>query len=85
MGLQFLWIEANLLGFFLADVRNSSGKFDGMKEEFAINPTPIASQSTLNVGDHEELMTLLQIRLIASRIDQKMKNKAENTSILKWI
>ena len=50
MGLQFSWIEANLLGFFLVDVRNSRGKFDEIKEKFVINPAPIASQSSLNVG-----------------------------------
>ena len=50
MGLQFPWIEANLLGFFLVDVRNSRGKFEDIKEKFAINPAPIASQSSLNVG-----------------------------------
>ena len=36
-------------------------------------------------GDHEELKILLQIRLIASRINQKLKNKGENTSVLKRI
>ena len=41
MGLQFTWIEANLLDFFLADVRNLRGKFDKIKDEFAINPAPI--------------------------------------------
>ena len=50
MGLQFSWIEANLLGFFLADVRNLREKFDEIKEKFAINPAPIASQSSLNAG-----------------------------------
>ena len=50
MGLQFLWIEANLLRFFLVEVRNSRGKFDEIKEEFVINPAPIASQSSLNAG-----------------------------------
>ena len=30
------------------DVRNSRGKFDEIKEEFAINPAPIALQSSLN-------------------------------------
>ena len=50
MGLQFPWIEANLLGFFLVDVRNSRGKFDEIKEKFVINPAPIASQSSLNAG-----------------------------------
>ena len=32
------------------NVRNSRGKFDEIKEEFAINLDPIASQSSLNVG-----------------------------------
>ena len=40
----------NLLRFFLVDVRNSRGKFDEIKEEFGINPAPIASQSSLNEG-----------------------------------
>ena len=31
------------------DVRNSRGKFDEIKGEFAINPTPIVLQSSLNV------------------------------------
>ena len=40
----------NLLGFFLADVENSRGKFDEIEEEFAINPAPIALQLCLNAG-----------------------------------
>ena len=32
------------------DVRNSGGKFDEIKEKFVINPTPIASQSSLYAG-----------------------------------
>ena len=32
------------------NVRNSRGKFDEIKEEFVINPAPIASQSSLNAG-----------------------------------
>ena len=54
----------NLLGFFLVDVRHSRGKFDEIKEEFAINPTPIASQLSLNVGNHDELEIFLEIFLI---------------------
>ena len=50
MGLQFMRIEANLLDFFLADVRRSRGKFDEIKWKFAINPAPISSQSSLNAG-----------------------------------
>ena len=65
----------NLLGFFLGDVRNLRGKFDEIKEKFAINPAPIASQSSLNAGDHDELEIFLEIRLIPSRIDQKLREK----------
>ena len=32
------------------DVRNSREKFDEIKVEFAIRPTPIALQSSLNAG-----------------------------------
>ena len=32
MGLQFSWIEANLLRFFLVDIQNSRGKFDEIKK-----------------------------------------------------
>ena len=32
------------------DFRNSRGKFDEIKEEFVINPTPIPSESSLNAG-----------------------------------
>ena len=77
MGLQFLWIEANLLDFFLADVRNLRGKFDEIKEEFAINHAPIALQLSLNAGDHEKLKIFLQTRSIASRINQMLRNKEE--------
>ena len=36
-------------------------------------------------GDHEELKTFLEIRLIPSRIDQKFKNKGEIHHVLKRI
>ena len=75
MGLLFTWIEANLLDFFLVDIRNSRGKFDEIKGKFAINPAPIALQLSLNAGVHKELKILLQIRLITSRINQKLKRK----------
>ena len=32
------------------DVQNSRGKFDEIKGEFAIDPSPIALQSSLNAG-----------------------------------
>ena len=32
------------------NVGNSRGKFDEIKEEFAINPAPMSSQSSLNAG-----------------------------------
>ena len=73
----------NLLGFFLANVRNSRGKFDEIKEKFAINLAPIASQSSLNTGDHDELEIFFKICLIPSRIDQKLKNKGEKYMLLK--
>ena len=48
------------------DVRNSREKFDEMKEKFAINPAPIASQLSLNAGgNHDELEIFLEIRLIS--------------------
>ena len=73
----------NLLGFLLADVRNLRGKFDEIKEKFAINPAPIALQSSLNAGDHEELEIFLKILLIPSRIDQKLRRKKGITLVLK--
>ena len=50
MRLQFSWIEVNLLGFFLVDVRNSREKFNEIKKKFAMNLALIASQSSLNTG-----------------------------------
>ena len=73
--LQFARIGVNLLGSFLTDFRNSRGKFDEIKEEFVINPAPIASELSLNAGDHDELKIFLKIRLIPSRIDQKLRTK----------
>ena len=32
------------------DLRNSTGKFDEIKEKFVINLAPIALQSSLNAG-----------------------------------
>ena len=85
MAHQFTRTKANLLDFFLADVRNSRGKFDEMKEEFVINTTPIASQLSLNSEDHEEHKILLQILLIASRINQNFKKKRGIHHLLKDI
>ena len=72
-----------MLGSFLTDFRNSRGKFDEIKEEFAINLAPIPSESSLNAGDHDELKIFLEIRLIPSRIDQKFKNKRGEYMLLK--
>ena len=77
MGLQFMRIEANLIDFFLADVRRLRGKFDEIKWKFAINPAPIASQSSLNTGDHEELKIFLSNHLIPPRFNQELKEKRE--------
>ena len=65
------------------DVRNSRRKFDEIKEKFVINPAPIASQLSLNAGDHDELEIFLEIRLISSRINQKLKNKGRIHGFLK--
>ena len=65
------------------DVRNLRGKFDEIKEKFVINPAPIASQSSLNKGDRDELEIFLKIGLIPSRIDQKLKNKGRIHCFLK--
>ena len=66
------------------DVRNSKGKFDEIKEKFVINPAPIASQSSLNVGEFKgKLEIFLEICLIPSRIDQKLKNKGRIHGFLK--
>ena len=44
-------IGVNLLGSFPTDFRNSRGKFDEIKEEFAINPASIPSELSLNAGE----------------------------------
>ena len=66
--LQFAWIEGNLLRFFLADVRNSRGKFDEIKGKFVINPPPIGI-------DHDELKIFLEIRLIHFTNRSKVKDQ----------
>ena len=85
MGLQFSWIEANLLGFFLVDVRNSRGKFDEIKEEFAINPAPIASQSSLNARGSRWTRDLPKIRLIYFTNWSKVEEQEEEHRFLKRI
>ena len=65
------------------DVRNSRGKFDEIKEEFAINRAPIASQLSLNVGDHNELEIFLEIRLFHFRNRSKVEKRRENTWLFK--
>ena len=65
------------------DVRNSRGKFDEIKGKFVINPALIASQSSLNAGEHDELEIFLETRLISSRVDQKLKNKEGKYMLLK--
>ena len=65
-----------MLGSFLTDFRNSRGKFDEIKDEFVINPAPIPL-------DHDELKIFLEIRLIPSRIDQKLRTKKRVHGFLK--
>ena len=75
MGLQFSWSEANLLGFFHVDVWNSSGKFNEIKEKFAINPARIASQSSLNAGELGWTRDLPRNSLNSFTNRSKVKNK----------
>ena len=65
------------------DVRNLRGKFDEVKEEFAINPTPIASQLSLNAERLRELKTFLEISLIKVTNRSKVVLQRENTSLFK--
>ena len=83
MGLQFLWIEANLFGFFLMDVRNSRGKFDKTKEKFVINPTPIATQSSLNAGGSRWTRDLPQNSLNFFTNRSKVQEQGRNTWLFK--
>ena len=85
MGLQFMWIEANLLDFFLTDVQNSRGKFEKIKRKFAINPAPIASQLSLNAGGSRRTHDFLSNRLIPSQFNQELKNKEGIHRFLKRI
>ena len=79
MGFQFTWIEANLLDFFLADVRNSRGKFNEIKWEFVINPAPIASQLSLNAGGSRRTQDLSFKSLKSFMIQSRVKlTKGEN-------
>ena len=48
-------------------------------------PLQLLCNRVYTQGGHEELKILLQICLVASRINQKSKNKVENTSVLKRI
>ena len=81
MGLQFTWIEANLLNFYLADVRNSRGKFDEIKEEFAINPAPIALQLSLNAGASQRTYDFPLNFLNCFTNQSKVKKERGNTSV----
>ena len=83
MGLQFSLIEANLLGFFLANVRNSREKFDEIKEKFAINPAPIASQSSLNAGGSRWIRDLPQNSHNSFMNRSKVEEQRKNTWLFK--
>ena len=48
-----------------------------------ISPAPIPLELSLNAGDHDELKIFLEIRLITSRIDQKLRRKGEVHGYLK--
>ena len=77
MGPQFSWIEANLPGFFIVDVRNSKGKFDEIKRW---NRDYHAS---MDASLHSWKQRILEIRLISSQINQKLKKKREIHHFLK--
>ena len=83
MGLQFSWIEANSLGFFLADARNLRGKFDEIKEKFAINPAPIALQSSLIVGGSRWTRDLPRNFLNSFTNRSKIQEQERNISVFK--
>ena len=71
----------------------SSSRTFGIQGENSINSKrnswsillQLRHNRVLTPGDHEELKTFLKIRLISLRIDQKLKNKGENTPVLKRI
>ena len=65
------------------DFWNSRGKFDEIKEEFMINPASIASQLSLNAGNHDEIEIFLEIRLIPFTNRSKVEEQERNTSIFK--
>ena len=48
-----------------------------------INPAPIASQSSLNAGDHDELEIFLEICLIHFTNRSKVEEQRENTWLFK--
>ena len=50
-----------------------------------INPAPIASQSSLNVGDHEELKFFLSNRLIPSQFNQELSLQRDIASIYREV
>ena len=77
-----MWIEANLLDFFLADVRNSRGKFDEIKWEFVINPDLSASQLSLNAGGSRITQDLSFKSLNSFTIQSRVKfTKEENIDL----
>ena len=83
MGLQFTWAEANLLHFFLADVQRSRGKFDEIRWKFVINPAPIGSQLSLNVGGSGRTQDLALKLLNSFTIQSRVERKEESTSVFK--
>ena len=66
------------------DVWNSRGKFDEIKEEFVINPAPIASQSSLNARGSRRTKDLP--RNLLNSLHESIKSwrtRRENTLPLK--
>ena len=82
MGLQFTQIEANLLDFFLADVRRSREKFYEIRWKFVINPASIGSQSSLNVGGSRRTQDLTLKLPNSFTIQSRVKRKQESSLVL---
>ena len=72
-----------MLGSFLTDFRNSRGKFDEIKEKFAINPAPIASQLSLNAGGSRFTRDLPRNSLNSFTNRSKVQKKGRSTWVFK--
>ena len=65
-----------------ADVLRSRGEFDRIKQNFMINPSPIGSQSSLNVRGSRRTQDLAQKLLYCFAIQSRVKRRRE--SLIWW-